>query len=706
MVRARRHTSAQARTYAHALTRRFAEQARAGDAEAQYRYAQWLWYARATETADKVAAVGLLDAAARAAHGKAAWFLRQRTVEPGGSDVVAALGLSSEAELKAAQAKWFGIAFDAGLPAAIHEKALEAIKSEVDKAGGLANPKCRQALHWLVKAAEQGNLDSMHMLGLIFDSGELVQQDIEEAIRWYRAAVEKGHAGAAYNLGLCYENHLVDPHMHDVRLAATTSKEKYSRTAALDLYKLSAERGHMLAQFKVGQFSEEGVGCVADGCEASRWYVMAAEQGSPHAQYRLGLLLDSGFGMRVSPSQAFEKYIIAARAGIPQAQFNIGVAFDKGKVVQPNAETAVHWYKLASDQDLAEAQCNLGVCYESGKGGIVPDQKLAVSLYRISAEQGRNACGCCNLGMCYLKGVEVAKDPVDAALWIGRSATLGNLEAQLAMALLHVKGLGVPEDHEQAISWLRLAVAQGHSTAMTALALCYQAGVGVLQDTEQAVTLYLDAAVAKNTFATYLLGVVFDQGIGVHVDSGSAFEWYRKAAELGHARAQLCLGLKIAAYSSTGDAEAQPNPNWKSAVRWLKLAADQGDLTAQVHLGVCYIKGDGVHPSMHRAFELISGVAEKKQPTAQFVMGWLVKVPGDELDSVRATGWAEKLLLPPTTWFERAAKQGASRSPSLTTRPWYPSPTYLRAHHTRAPRRQGRDVRSRPVPPPRAALRG
>ncbi len=146
------------------------------------------------------------------------------------------------------QAKWFAIAFDSGLPSAIYERALEVIKSEVDKAGGLANPKCRQALHGLVKAAEQGNLDSMHVLGLIFDSGELVQQDIEEAIRWYRAAVEKGHAGAAYNLGLCYENHLVDPHMHDVRLAATTSKDKYSRTAALDLYKLAAERGNMMAQ--------------------------------------------------------------------------------------------------------------------------------------------------------------------------------------------------------------------------------------------------------------------------------------------------------------------------------------------------------------------------------------------------------------------------------------------------------------------------
>lgn len=184
-------------------------------------------------------------------------------------------------------------------------------------------------------------------------------------------------------------------------------------------------------------------------------------------------------------------------------------------------------------------QCNLGVCHEAGKGGMVPNMSLAVSLYRISADQGRNACACCNLGMCFLKGVEVAKDSVEGAVWIGRAATLGNLEAQLAMALMHIKGLGLPIDHEQAISWLRQAASQGHATAMTALGLCYQGGIGVLQDTEQAVTLYLDAAgpgpplliacanevgmptgscaralsvpVAKNTFATYLLGVAFDQ---------------------------------------------------------------------------------------------------------------------------------------------------------------------------------------------------
>ena len=139
-------------------------------------------------------------------------------------------------------------------------------------------------------------------------------------------------------------------------------------------------------------------------------------------------------------------------------------------------------------------QCNLGVCHEAGKGGMVPNMSLAVSLYRISADQGRNACACCNLGMCFLKGVEVAKDSVEGALWIGRAATLGNVEAQLAMALMHIKGLGLPIDHEQAISWLRQAASQGHATAMTALGLCYQGGIGVLQDTEQAVTLYLDAA--------------------------------------------------------------------------------------------------------------------------------------------------------------------------------------------------------------------
>jgi TPR repeat protein len=94
----------EARQQSEAAVLYFMEQAESGDADARYRYAQCLWYARAAAgESDKAAAITLLQLAARAGHGKAAWFLRQRTLEGDGSAVVAALGCASEAELKAEQ---------------------------------------------------------------------------------------------------------------------------------------------------------------------------------------------------------------------------------------------------------------------------------------------------------------------------------------------------------------------------------------------------------------------------------------------------------------------------------------------------------------------------------------------------------------------------------------------------------------------------
>ena len=44
----------------------------------------------------------------------------------------------------------------------------------------------------------------------------------------------------------------------------------------------------------------------------------------------------------------------------------------------------------AADQGDSDAQYNLGVCYENGTGGLEKDEKEAVRLYRLAADQGRS----------------------------------------------------------------------------------------------------------------------------------------------------------------------------------------------------------------------------------------------------------------------------------------------------------------------------
>ena len=83
------------------------------------------------------------------------------------------------------------------------------------------------------------------------------------------------------------------------------------------------------------------------------------------------------------------------------------------------------------------------------------------------------------------------------------------------------------------------------------------------------------------------LGVRYGNGRGVPQDAAEAVRWYRLAAEQGDASAQFNLGL---AYD-TGEGVPQ---DYAEAVRWYRLAAEQGHAIAQLNLGLMYSNGRGV----------------------------------------------------------------------------------------------------------------
>ena len=70
-------------------------------------------------------------------------------------------------------------------------------------------------------------------------------------------------------------------------------------------------------------------------------------------------------------------------------------------------------------------------------------------------------------------------------------------------------------------------------------------------------------------------------------DYSEAFKWYRLAAEQGDASAQGILGYMYA------NGEGVPQDNAK-AIEWYRLAADQDDAYAQGNLGYMYSSGLGV----------------------------------------------------------------------------------------------------------------
>lgn len=49
-----------------------------------------------------------------------------------------------------------------------------------------------EAMKWLIKAAEQGNITAMRMIAMIYYEGDGVTQDKAEGLRWFRKAADKG----------------------------------------------------------------------------------------------------------------------------------------------------------------------------------------------------------------------------------------------------------------------------------------------------------------------------------------------------------------------------------------------------------------------------------------------------------------------------------------------------------------------------------
>src|SRR6185312_570848 len=111
-------------------------------------------------------------------------------------------------------------------------------------------------------------------LGVCYENGIGVEQNIQKAVKLYQKAAEQGDARALNILGFCYEN--------------GTGVEKYIQKA-VELYQKAAEQGDADAQFSLGVCYENGTGVEQNIQKAVELYQKAAKQGLVHAQNHLGV---------------------------------------------------------------------------------------------------------------------------------------------------------------------------------------------------------------------------------------------------------------------------------------------------------------------------------------------------------------------------------------------------------------------------------
>jgi TPR repeat protein len=80
--------------------------------------------------------------------------------------------------------------------------------------------------------------------------------------------------------------------------------------------------------------------------------------------------------------------------------------------------------------------------------------------------------------------------------------------------------------------------------------------------------------------------------------------------------------------------------NYREAMRWFRLAALQGDASAQSNLGVMYYKGQGIAQDYGEARKWYRMAAERRNLEAQFNLGVMYEEGrGVAQDRVRAHMW-------------------------------------------------------------------
>ncbi len=183
------------------------------------------------------------------------------------------------------------------------------------------------------------------------------------------------------------------------------------------------------------------------------------------------------------------------------------------------------------------------------------------------------------LGLCYLNGNGIEKNPIEACKWFNRAATRG-----FAPARDHFLGTAMCESAKNGQVSVAVHLAEqgaASAEAESLLGLRYLNGDGVAKNPIEACKWFTKAATRGYVPAIGHLGWLHKCGEGTTKDLAKALNLFQEAAQRGCAASQANLAYMLANGEGTGRDQAQ-------AKYWFQQAANQGLSCAQDNLALCY----------------------------------------------------------------------------------------------------------------------
>ena len=162
------------------------------------------------------------------------------------------------------------------------------------------------AVKYYTLSAEKGYAVSKSTLAGFYLRGDVVGQDSTEAYRLYSEAAEQGEPQALYQMAEYWAK---------ADSVAGLSKRELRRQPAIEYYKSAAEKGHVLAQYKLARFYETGYYVKRSKKRAFNWYLHAANNNHPQAIERVAYCYEKGWGTKKNERFAANWYRLARERG-------------------------------------------------------------------------------------------------------------------------------------------------------------------------------------------------------------------------------------------------------------------------------------------------------------------------------------------------------------------------------------------------------
>ena len=265
------------------------------------------------------------------------------------------------------------------------------------------------------------------------------------------------------------------------------------QTAAVQLLRRSAQRGHAEAAFRLAEALRTGLGeVVADPAEALVWYSRSAGLGFGPSAGWLARAYADGDGVEPDPARAQDWQARAERLHPWPALSRNLLRHDAAApdpLVQLNAKV-LGGMERAADRVLV---------HRAGRWGLflVLALLLGKGLYAVGVVFWAGSTGLHHLPLLILLppvamlvwlALQLRRDrPSSGRDHLREAAEAGDLEACYRLGLAYRQGDSQRlRDHLSAALWFRRAAEGGHREAMRALAEAYLGGHGVLRDRREA----------------------------------------------------------------------------------------------------------------------------------------------------------------------------------------------------------------------------